>query len=278
MTSSSRFPCLRPGYCLCLLVLAIALGGCGGGSTYSFEPGTIAKRFLPTTREVSHHPDSLRALSIQEKEGRYQIELAESYSSLHQKWSCTYRDLGPGRSRDGRSYATFWSLELSLASLEPEMGVSSLSGEQAQKALTERREEYQNTLQFDVYWFEAEGNSLLVGPGSSVRLRVNETETYRPSEEKNGPLRDTFLATETRSALYRRNTFYFSRVVDSTDILDEAERLELIIDRPGSSAQIRFTWSWEEAKASRWESDRANPPTVAWQRRAHSSVREELIR
>lgn len=230
----------------------LLLGGCSGGSTYSLDPGTLAQRFLPTTRQVDYHPDSLRALSIQETERRYQLVLDESYESLHRRWSGTYQDLGPGRSRSGRSYATFWSLELSLASLQPEMGLASLSKEQARKAIEERRQEYQDLIQFDVYWFEAEGNSILAGPGARVQLRINGEDTYRPSREKHGPLREAFLPGETRTALYRRNTFYFSRVVDGTDILDEANRLELIVNQTGGASRVRFNWTWADAdKASR---------------------------
>jgi hypothetical protein len=206
---------------------------------------------LPTAREVDHHPDSLRGLSVQETERRYQLAVEETYESLHRKWSCTYRDLGPGRSRSGRSYATFWSLELSLASLQPEMGLSSLSKEQARKAIDERRQEYQDLLQFDVYWFESEGNSILAGPGARVQLRIDGEEAYRPSREKHSPLREAFLPGETQTALYRRNTFYFQRVVDGTDILSEANRLELIVDQTGGGSRVRFTWAWtDEASAS----------------------------
>ncbi|HKL89084.1 MAG TPA: hypothetical protein VJ884_08750 [Salinibacter sp.] len=241
-------PLSRPS--LVFLVFALVLGGCGGGSMYTLDPGTIAQRFLPTTRQVDHHPDSLRALSVQEEERRFRFDLDGTYESLHRKWSSTYQDLGAGRSRRGRSYATFWSLELSLASLQPEMGFTSLSKERAQKALQERRQEYKEILQFEVYWFEQEGNSLLVGPSARVQLRVDEEDTYEPSRESHSPLRDAFLPGETRAALYRRNTFYFSRVVDSTDILAEAEKLELVVSRPGMAARVRFTWTWEDASTA----------------------------
>ena len=250
MTLLSRLDASFFHLSLGLLGGLLLLGGCSGGSTYSLDPGTLAQRFFLSTRQVDYHPDSLRALSIQETERRYQLVLDESYESLHRKWSGTYQDLGPGRSRNGRSYATFWSLELSLASLQPEMGLASLSKEQARKAIEERRQEYQDLLQFDVYWFEAEGNSILAGPGARVQLRINGEDTYRPSREKHGPLREAFLPGETRTALYRRNTFYFSRVVDSTDILDEANRLELIIDQTGGASRVRFNWTWADEGTS----------------------------
>lgn len=239
-----------PRFSLSLVLLALFIGGCGGGSAYTLDPGTIAQRFLPTTRQVDHHPDSLRALSVQEEERRFRFVLDGTYESLHRKWSSTYQDLGAGRSRRGRSYATFWSLELSLASLQPEMGFTSLSKERARKALEERRQEYKETLQFEVYWFETEGNSLLAGPSARVQLRVDEEDTYQPSRETHSPLREAFLPGETRTALYRRNTFYFPRDVDGTDILEEAETLELVVSRPGMASRARFTWTWENASTA----------------------------
>ena len=254
-------PLSGPLVFLTMVVSALVLGGCGGGSTYSYSRGDLAQRFLPTERTVEYHPDTLGTLSIREKERRLQFELEEDYASLHRKWSCTYQDLGAGRAQRGRSYATFWSLELSLASLEAEMGITSLRKERARQSLLERRQEYKNALQIDVYWFESEGNSLLAGPGSRVRLRINGEQTYKPDREDHGPLRETFLPGQTRSALYRRNTFYFSRVVDSTDILKDAREVQLLINRTGASPRVRFAWSWKDgggSKASLPPSSRQN--------------------
>lgn len=226
------------------VVIALLLGGCSGGDTYSLDSGDLSQRFMPTEQKVDYHPDSLGALSIKKEEGKYSFELEDDYESLHRKWSSSYQNLGTSRSRRGRSYATFWSLELSLASLQPEVGITSLSEEQAEKSFRDRREEYATTIQIDVYWFEAEGNSLLAGPGSRVELRVNG-ERVRPQKEDHGPLREAFLPAATRTALYRRNTFHFARIVDSTDILNDAQGMELIINRSGASSRVRFAWSWE---------------------------------
>jgi len=243
MTASASTPLgVRLGSVLCLLVLI----GCGGGSTYSFDQGDLAQRFLPSERTVDHHPDSLGALSITESDGRIQFELANDYEALHQKWSCSYQSLGTGRSRDGRSYATFWSLELSLAALQPEIGIGTLSPEQAQKSIEKRREEYARSIQINVYWFENEGNSLLAGPGSRVELRVGG-EKYRPRKQSHGPLREAFLPTEAGAALYRRNTFHFPRIVDSTNILKNTQGMELHINRSGPNPRVRFAWSWKDA-------------------------------
>jgi hypothetical protein len=237
---------LSPRVLLGLAAFVFVLGGCGGGgSTYSYDSGDLAQRFLPTERKIDHHPDSLGALSITQKEnGRYQFELERDYESLHRKWSCTYQSMGAGRSRTGRSYATFWSRELSVTALQPEVGLTSLSEKQAEKTLRERRHEYRTTIQIDVFWFEREGNSLLAGPGGRVELHINGNR-YQPSKESNGPLREAFIAERTQVALYRRNTFHFPRIVDSTDVLKDAQRMELHIDRAGSSIRVQFAWSWE---------------------------------
>ena len=227
-----------------LAALAFVAGGCGGGSTYSVDTGTLAQRYLPTERTVAYPPDSLGSLTITKDEGRYNFELETSYEDLHRRWSATYQNIGVGRSRSGLSYATFWSLELLLASLKPEVGVTSLSQEQAEKTLRERRQQYNTSIQVDVYWFEAEGESLLVGPGTRVELQV-DGEKYRPAEKTHGPLRDAILLNNEGSSVYRRNTFYFPRIVDGTDILKGAEGVQLRVQRSGGGSPLRFAWSWE---------------------------------
>ena len=232
-----------------LAVTAVVVG-CGGGSTYSVDTGDLAQRFLPTERTVAYHPDSLGSLSITQEQGTYNFELESDYEDLHRRWSSTYQSLGVGRSRSGLSYATFWSLELSLASLQPEVGITALSQEQAEKALRERRQQYNSTIQVDVYWFEAEGESLLTSPGTRVQLRVGG-ERYEPVEKTNGPLRDAILPTRGRSALYRRNTFYFPRVVEGADILAGAQSAELRVQRAGAGSAVQFAWSWETGAQAR---------------------------
>lgn len=227
-----------------LAVVAFVTSGCGGGSTYSLDTGRLAQRYLPTERTVAYPPDSLGALSITKDEGRYTFELDGDYEDLHRRWSCTYQNIGVGRSRPSLSYATFWSLELLLASSQPQVGVTSLSQERAEKTLRERRQQFQSTIQIDVYWFESEGESLLIGPGTRVELQV-EGERYRPVEKTHGPLRDAILLDSEGSTIYRRNTFYFPRVVDGTDILKDAQGVELRVQRSGGGAINRFAWSWE---------------------------------
>lgn len=140
-----------------------------------------------------------------------------------------------------------------MASLEAEVGFSTITKERARGLLEEQVQEYERTIQIDLYWFESEGNSLVAGPGSRVELRV-DGERYRPAEESHGPLRETFLLQGDGRALYRRNTFHFARMVDSTDILKDTDGMSLTINRSGS--RVRFTWEWEDGAQSKAHLDR----------------------
>lgn len=242
-----------------ILFLFLVMGGCGGGDTYSFDEGRLAQRFLPTERKVDAHPDSLQDLTIVEEEGKVQYALDRDYEALVRKWSSTFQSVGAGRSRRGLSYATLWSLELSLASLQPEMGVLTLRKEKAYEMIERRKEEYYSTIQIDVYWF-GRGNGLLTGPSARVELQVADS-TYRPEREEHSPLREAFLGGG-GTALYRRNTFYFPRVKADKDVLADASGIELEIRPTGGSATDRFRWSWDEAtSAHRWEGQNGRPGT-----------------
>ena len=232
-----------------LCFAAVSLVGWSGGNTYSVDEGEISDRFLPSERAVDHHPDSLRALTISEGDGKVQFEVERDFESLIQKWSSSLQNIGPGRNFRSRTYATFWSLELSLMSLQPEMGVLSLQKERAQEILAERREEYFGTIHIDVYWFVERGrNGIITGPSARTELRVGE-ETYRPIQSDHGPLREAFVAGG-QTVLYRRNSLYFSRVVEETDILTGTSRMKLHVRQMGGARQ-EFAWRWEESKTAR---------------------------
>lgn len=247
------YPSTAPTRVFCWFVGGVLLlflfGGCGGGNTYSFDEGQVSQRFLPTERKVDYHPDSLDALTITEQDGKIQYELEQDYEALVRKWSSTFQTIGAGRSQRTSSYATLWSLELSLASLQPEMGILTLRKEKANELIEERKQEYFNTLQIDVYWFDGSwgDNGVLTGPSARTSLRIGE-DSYRPQREENGPLREAFVGGG-GTALYRRNTFYFDRVEEEKDLLEEASEVRLEIRRTGGggSAQ-RFTWTWEDAR------------------------------
>jgi hypothetical protein len=220
------------------------LWGCSSGGTYTVDQGRLADRFLPTERTVDHHPDSLRALAISEEDGKIVYQLDQDFASLTEKWSCSFRSVGTGRTPRSRTYATFWSLELSLVSLQPEMGILSLQKERAQELIEKRRKSYFDTIQIDVYWFVGQNqNGIITGPSARTRLRVGGN-TYQTVRSEHGPLREAFV-TGGDVSLYRRNTLYFSRVVDGTDILADASEMQLRVRRLGAGAEEEFTWNWE---------------------------------
>lgn len=233
-----------------LLLVPLLLGGCGGGDTYSVDEGQIAQRFLPTERSVDHHPDSLQALTITEEEGKIQYRLKRDYQSLIEKWSCRFQNVGAGRSIQSRTYATFWSLELSLASLQPGMGIQSLQKKQARELIEKRRKEYFNAIQIDVYWFlERRGESgIISGPSARTELHVGDA-TYRPSRTDHGPLREAYVSGG-NTVLYRRNTLYFPRTVDGTDILENVSGMQLEVRRTGAGSKEQFAWRWEEDQSA----------------------------
>jgi len=229
------------GSCLAAMVLV----GCGGGNTYSVDEGKLSQRFLPAERTVDHHPDSLRALTISEADGKIQFEIERDFESLTEKWSSSLQNIGTGRNFRSRTYATFWSLELSLMSLQPEMGVLSLRKEQAREILEERRKEYAETIHIDVYWFVGRSmDGIITGPSARTELRVGE-DAYRPVQSSHGPLREAFVAGG-ETVLYRRNSLYFPRKVEGTDILADASRMKLRVRRTGGGGQQEFAWRWDE--------------------------------
>lgn len=225
------------------LVTAVLVGGCGGGGTYSVNEGQIAQRFIPTERSVDHHPDSLRAFTITEGEKKIQYQVKQDYQSVLIKWSSRFRNVGVGRSGRSRTYATFRSLELSLMSLQPDVGILSLQKERARKLIEEQREEYFDRIRIDVYWFvEGQDGGVISGPSARTELLVGD-EAYRPVRTDHGPLREAFVAGDEK-VLYRRNMLYFPRTVDGTDILENASGMRLKVRRVGTQSVEQFEWQW----------------------------------
>ncbi|MFB6097649.1 MAG: hypothetical protein ABEK84_00750 [Salinibacter sp.] len=226
------------------MVLAALVGGCGGGGTYTINRGQVAQRFLPSERTV-HHPDSLKALTITEEDGKIQYVLERDYQALVEKWSASFQNVGAGPSIESRTYATLWSLELALVSLQPEMGILSLRKERARKLIEKRRERYFDRIRIDVYWFVGPGmNGIITGPGARTELVVGD-RTLRPVRSDHGPLREAYVAAG-GTALYRRNTLYFPRTVEGTDVLKNASGVRLTVRRTGAASKEEFSWQWQE--------------------------------
>lgn len=248
-----------PSFLIAALFLAIAggatlLSGCASSSDSIFaaQDADIASHFLPYDRAVPHHPDSLKAVTIVPKERRITLELEKPYEEMLRDWSASWQYQmrnSSGRSRPYRSFATLWSLDLSVASLQPEVGLSSLSKDIAQQRLDERIAEYDSTLQIDVYQFlgsppDLRGTSemSLDGPGANVTLRDDRGNEYRPIREVSGP--STYDTVQGQSVVYRRNEFVFDRAAEGADILRGVRELRLWV-RPAFGEPYYFTWSFE---------------------------------
>lgn len=253
--ASSRIPFGIGAATVTLLLLVVSLvgTGCAGGSEYRVDEPRIARSYLSTEANVPSHPDSLTTVSIQEEENTIDIEIDRSYNQLMRDWSSTWTSQGSGRasrSSPYRSFATLWSLDLSVASLVAEEGVEGLSKDLALERIDNRREEHQQTIQIDLYRFVGSPptgggiNSTLVGrPGSRITLQDDEGNEYRPERVENSPPREGAIAGE--QTVYRRNTFVFRREVDGRDILGDTRTLRLYINQ-SIGDRYYFTWSWED--------------------------------
>ncbi|MFB6273575.1 MAG: hypothetical protein ABEL51_11840 [Salinibacter sp.] len=230
---------------LLVLVFPLLVVACGGGDLYSVKRGQVAQRFLPPERTV-HHPDSLRALTITEEDGKLQYQLDRGYQSLIENWSASPRNVGVGSGAfQSRTYATLQSLELALVSLQAEMGILGLQKEKARKIIDKRRKKYFDRIRIDVYWFTGRRmDGVISGPGARTEIEVGD-RTLQPIRTDHGPLREAYL-TGGDVALYRRNTLVFPRVVNETDVLKNSTRIRLTVRPTGSTAKVAFSWKWGE--------------------------------
>ncbi len=240
-------------YGLVAVLVACAMAGCAGGGRYAVDETYIARSYLPHAAAVPSHPDSLGTVEIREKEYQVDFDLDRSFERLMRDWSATWISHGSGRSFNGRlpyrSFATLWSLDLSIASLAVEEGVEGLTKDLALDRIAQRKKEHRQFLQIDLYRFAGSpptggvGGTLVGRPGSFIRLEDDQGREYRPERVDNSPLREATVAGE--STLYRRNTFVFRRQVDGRDLLDGVEWLRLYISQ-SSGERYYFTWSWED--------------------------------
>lgn len=228
----------------------LLLAGCAGGETYTMDEVDIAQGYLPTTCRVPHHPDSLKAVKIVEKEHHLALELEHSYETLVRNWSTTWLSQSAQRvERDRRvqSFALLWSLDLSIAALRSE-GIEGLTKDLARSRIEARRKEYQDEVQIDVYRFVQSpatrggtSDTWIGGPGRRVILRDDQGHEYRPKRVDNGRLIDANAYGY--STLYRRNILYFERTVDGRDILENVDRLQLVVQE-SFAGDYYFSWAF----------------------------------
>ncbi len=241
-----------------LLAILFLIAGCVGTGA-SVSPGQLGARYLPPVRELPHHPDSLVHLSIEEKDNRLEFKFERPYGEMLRTWSASWQGVGSGaREVPGslfRSYATFWSREMSLAALIPGRGIEGLSEDLARQILSDRQQEYEDVVQIDVYRFatspytpNAFSGVQLEGPGARITLRDAAGHEYRPIRVESQVPVEAFQAT--RRVLYARNLIYFDRVVEGRDILEDVERLELVIEEIPGNTSYAFTWTLPGSDAS----------------------------
>lgn len=239
---------------LSVCVAALLIGCAGSRSPFQMNESEIAQRYLPYERAVPHHPDSMKHVRVVEKENTFQIELETSYRQMIERWSSTFQSRTSGsvaRRLPYHSYATLWSLDLSIASLQAEVGLSGLTKDLARERLAQRHAEYDSTLQIDIYRYQGSpfvrgggiSETALTGPGHRIVLRDEQGNEYTPIDETSTPPRDSFIQGET--VIYRRNTFFFDRVVDGKDILNNVEELQLWV-RESFGDDYYFAWSFED--------------------------------
>lgn len=240
-------------YALASVALLVSLlAGCTGSNAFRVDPERVAYGYVSSEAEPPNHPDSLGALTIVEKENTIDLQLESSYEQLVRAWSSTWVSQSAQRTFDARqayrSYATLWSLDLSIASLAAEEGIETLSKDLARERISQRRQSYRQTLQIDVYRFVGSPptgggiSSTLVGaPGTTVTLRDGQGNVYRPDRVDNEPPREAILAGD--RTFYRRNIFYFRRDRDGRDLLDDVHQLRLYINE-SPVGRYYFTWTF----------------------------------
>lgn len=243
--------------CAVFLTAALLVAGCAGSSPYDVEDADIARGYLPTERKVPHAPDSLVHLTLVEKEGRIAFEAERSLEAMLRAWSSTWQSAEGGSALSGRldyhSYATLWSLEASLMSLQPERGLTGLTKNLARKTLAERREEFREVVQIDVFRFAGSPPSAglaglrLDGPGERVELEDEAGRTYAPLRIEAGLPTQAFIGS--RTVLYARNTLLFKRFVEGRDLL-QSKRLRLEIRQPQLTGISRYYFAWTFPEAA----------------------------
>lgn len=225
-----------------LTAVILFLSGCGGSAETSFTPydGT---RTLPTTRTIPH-PDSLRSVTLATRPDSVNITLKDSYADIMRAWSAQVQSDGPFRPSPFNTFATLQSKDLTLALLERNERISTLSAERARKRVEEVLERYDETIVFRIQLF-IRANRIST-PYSPFRQRVVATlhvdgeRTYESIRtEKSG------VEFENRGGggVYRFPiTAYFNRHEDGRDLLTDSEELTLSIRPFPGLTELTFDW------------------------------------
>ncbi|MFB6285688.1 MAG: hypothetical protein ABEK03_03810 [Candidatus Bipolaricaulia bacterium] len=254
-----------------LLVLAVGLAACAGGSEVS-EPrrggsdlALIASQFVPRTSTVEHSPDSLVAVSIRADSG--EVTLQQPYPSLLRQWATgkRYKNtpsrshqpfrsiLGGQRGADvdlfsqdpgpQRLFAVLRSKDLFLGALA-RRPVDSLSTDTFRKRLHQRADVFRDTLRVDVYFLNG---PLQLSQQVRVELQDNSDRVYSPVDRSSQIGRATVHG---RSFRYLRASYYFDRSAkEGGDLIENTSSLRLRMYRPRQES-LYFEWQWERARLS----------------------------
>lgn len=241
---TSRLPGFAVAACGVLLIAVSAMvSGCGLLRGADGRPGATEfyNRFLPTTRDIPH-PDTEDAdagdMSMRDLRAQWSANHTHRYGP---------RDFAPS---GFSSFATLWGRDLAIRSAERQLGVSDLSPDLRDRALSEQQERYEQTVAFDVHMFLPATLAYSVTEtdlrlsGVSILLQDDERNQYRPVLVESGLPEEHAMMTTQPPVYYRANQVYFDRFDDDgRDILEGVESLRLVIRTSGVSPdEIWFIW------------------------------------
>lgn len=232
---------LRPALLPALLMTVFLSSGCGmlgGGDPTRLEMTDFYNLYLPLVRDVAH-PDS----SVAPDDARL--------NDIRMQWSVNHSqrygsaEFAPG---NYTSFATLWSRDLAEATLRREV-TGDLSPDLQERLQEEQEDAIEDAVIFDVHMFvpATRGYDLsdtnLRGAGASVELEVGDRDTYRPSQVETSIVDHFQMGPNELPVFHRLNRVYFPRIVDEQDILDDVERIRLIVRTTrGTTNELWFTW------------------------------------
>ena len=242
MTENRRLDPLLPSATAVLTAFTLFLGGCAGSAGTNFRnyDGT---RTLPTTRTILS-PDSLHFVELVLSTDSVNVALAGSYAALMREWSAQVQSNGPFRPSPFNTFATLQSKELTLARLEREERISSLSAERARKRVEEVLEKYSETIVFRIHLFI--GADRVSTPYSPLQQRVVATlhvDGDRTYESVRTEKSSVEFENRGGSGVYRFPILaYFDRHVNGRDLLTDSEKWTLSIRPFPDPTELTFGW------------------------------------
>ena len=252
MSVSSSYPsALAPVLYAGIAVLAIVLPiGCGH-AVYDARHTDISQVHLPTERSIPYHPDSLVHVRIVEEDNGYDMALDEDFSSLWRAWSAQRHFRGgqlPEYSGSVyQSFATLWSLDLSLAFLDRGQGIGGLTKDLAKQQIDAQIEHHSNHIRIDVYRYgdaRSPSSTWTDRPGRTIVLRDAEGNEYEPVETQSTIPERIPGVRSSSEVVYRRTKLVFERVYEGRDLLNDTQQLRLVIQGETARRSDMQFYSW----------------------------------